>query len=55
MVRLAPTLLRVGPSALDHRVIEGDMVQPYTTDKGGAVQLPVWANINPMLIEMFGQ
>ncbi|HLE30861.1 MAG TPA: LCP family protein [Anaerolineales bacterium] len=54
-VRLAPTLLLVGPSGLDHRVIEGEMVQPYTTDGGGAVQLPVWAKINPVLMEMFGQ
>ncbi len=54
IIRLAPTLLRVGPSGLDHRVIEGDMVQPYTTDGGGAVQLPVWVKINPVLVEMFG-
>jgi LCP family protein required for cell wall assembly len=55
MVRLAPTLLRVGPSGLDRRVIQGNMVQPYTTDGGGAVQLPVWEHINPVLLEMFGQ
>ena len=55
LARLAPTVLRVGPSGLDRRVIEGDMVQPYTTEGGGAVQLPVWEKINPVLIEMFGQ
>jgi anionic cell wall polymer biosynthesis LytR-Cps2A-Psr (LCP) family protein len=52
---LAPTLLRVGPSDLDRRVIQGEMVQPYTTDGGGSVQLPVWEEINPVLLEMFGQ
>ena len=55
LIRLAPTLLRVGPDGLDQRVIEGEMVQPYTTDTGGSVQLPIWENINPVLLEMFGQ
>jgi hypothetical protein len=45
----------VGPANLDSRVIQGNMVQPYTTEGGGAVQLPVWDNINPVLLEMFGQ
>jgi len=54
-LRLAPTLLRVGPDDLDSRVIQGDMVQPFTTEAGGAVQLPVWEAINPVLLEMFGQ
>ncbi len=55
MLRLAPTLLLVGPANLDRRVIEGAMVQPYTTEAGGSVQLPVWEAINPVLQEMFGQ
>src|SRR6185436_20076364 len=55
ILRLAPTLLRVGPAGLDRRVIEGNMVQPNTTPNGGAVQLPVWENINPVLKEMFGE
>lgn len=54
MLRLAPTLLRVGPSGLDRRVIEGPMVQPHTTEGGASVQLPVWDAINPVLAEMFG-
>ena len=54
-LRLVPTLLRVGPEDLDSRVIQGDMVQPFTTEGGGAVQLPVWEAINPVLQEMFGQ
>ena len=52
---LAPTLLRVGPAGLDRRVIQGSMVQPYTTDAGASVQLPVWEQINPVLLEMFDQ
>jgi len=55
VLRLAPTLLRVGPAGLDRRVIEGNMVQPYTTDEGADVQLPVWEKINPVLREMFGE
>jgi LCP family protein required for cell wall assembly len=55
MLRLAPTLLRVGPAGLDRRVIEGDMVQAYQTEGGASVLLPVWENINPLLLEMFGQ
>ncbi len=54
-VRLAPTLLLVGPSNLDSRVIQDAMVEPYTTDGGAAVLLPVWGNINPVLQEMFGE
>ena len=55
MLRLAPTLLLVGPANLDRRVIEGAMVQSYTTEGGASVQLPVWEAINPVLQEMFGQ
>ena len=55
VIRLAPTLLSVGPGNIDRRVIEGDMVEPYTTDNGADVLLPVWAYINPVLRRMFGQ
>jgi polyisoprenyl-teichoic acid--peptidoglycan teichoic acid transferase len=55
MALLAPTLLRVGPAGLDRRVIQGGMLQPFTTDGGASVQLPVWEVINPVLMEMFGQ
>lgn len=54
-LRLAPTLFLVGPARLDNRVIQAEMVQPYTTEGGASVQLPVWENINPVLLEMFGQ
>jgi anionic cell wall polymer biosynthesis LytR-Cps2A-Psr (LCP) family protein len=55
LARLAPTLLRVGPSHIDSRVIEGNMVQGYITEGGADVLLPVWDNINPVLLSMFGQ
>jgi LCP family protein required for cell wall assembly len=55
VLRLAPTLLRVGPANIEHVVIEGDMVEPYTTAGGADVLLPVWARINPVLLRMFGQ
>ncbi|MBI3762019.1 MAG: LCP family protein [Chloroflexi bacterium] len=55
LLRLAPTILRVGPGGVDRRVIEGDMVRPFTTSGGAAVQAPVWENINPVLLDMFGE
>jgi len=55
VARLASTLLWVGPGRIDNRVIEGDMVQPFTTDGGADVLLPVWDQINPVLLNMFGQ
>jgi polyisoprenyl-teichoic acid--peptidoglycan teichoic acid transferase len=55
LVRLAPTLLLVGPANIDRAVIEDEMVEPYTTESGASVQLPVWEAINPVLLEMFGQ
>lgn len=50
-----PTWLQVGPDKIDRRVIEGDLVQPFTTSGGAAVQLPVWERINPVLFTMFGE
>jgi len=55
IIRLAPTLLWVGPGKIDRQVLEGDMVQSYTTDTGADVLLPVWDQINPLLKTMFGQ
>ena len=54
-LRLAPTLLRVGPSGIERRVIQDEMVQPYITSDGASVQLPVWEAINPALLELFGE
>jgi LCP family protein required for cell wall assembly len=53
-LRLVPALVRVGPDGIDRRVIQGDMVRPFTTAAGAAVQMPVWERINPVLLEMFG-
>ncbi|MFQ5625748.1 MAG: LCP family protein [Methyloligellaceae bacterium] len=54
-VRFAPTLVRVGPDAITRWVIEGEMVQPYKTPGGAAVQLPVWEQIDPVLRDYFGK
>lgn len=55
MARLAPTLLRLGPGGLDRRVIDQNMVTPYTTPAGASVVLPNWGRINPVLLEMFNE
>jgi LCP family protein required for cell wall assembly len=55
ILRLAPTVLWVGPDHIDRAVVEGDMVQPYITQGGADVLLPIWAKINPLLQRMFGQ
>jgi LCP family protein required for cell wall assembly len=53
--RLTLTLLRVGPSDIDGRIVDRTMAQGYITPGGAAVLLPQWDLINPMLLEMFGQ
>jgi len=55
VLRLAPTLLWVGPDHINRAVIEGSLVQPYVTAGGADVLLPVWSQINPLLLQMFGQ
>lgn len=55
VVRVIPTLILVGPQHIDRQVLEGNLVQPYTTSGGAAVQLPVWERINPLLFKMFGE
>lgn len=55
LLRLAPTLLWAGQAGLDQRVLEPPLVEPSTTAGGGSVLLPVWSEINPVLLEMFGQ
>jgi hypothetical protein len=55
IIRALPTLIAVGPDGIDRRVIEGAMVQPYTTTGGASVQLPVVERINPVLLEIFGE
>jgi polyisoprenyl-teichoic acid--peptidoglycan teichoic acid transferase len=55
VVTALPTLFLVGPDNIDRRVVEGSLVQPFTTSGGASVQLPVWETINPVLLEMFGE
>jgi hypothetical protein len=53
--RLGLALLRAGPSGIDSRIIEREMVVPIITDQGANVLIPDWTLINPVLREMFGQ
>ena len=54
MVQVGVTALRVGADGIDHRVIDRDMTQPWTTPTGGAVLLPRWDVIEPVVKELFG-
>lgn len=51
--RLALAMMRVGPNGIDSRVINRDMVFPFTTDMGANVLAPNWEIINPIVEEMF--
>jgi LCP family protein required for cell wall assembly len=53
--RLGFVILRSGPDGIDNRTITRNMVQPFLTDEGANVLLPDWGQINPVLMEMFGQ
>ena len=53
--RLAVAVVRAGPQGIDGRVISRDMVQGFTTNAGAQVLAPDWSQINPVLLEMFGQ
>jgi len=53
LLLLAPTLYRVGADGIEHRVIGPEMTDPWTTPTGGAVLLPRWEAINPLLQELF--
>lgn len=55
VVRVIPTVILVGPQHFEQQVLEGNLVQPYTTSGGASVQLPVWERINPILLKMFGE
>ena len=54
LLRLAPTIILVGPAGIHREVLQGEMVQPYTTAQGASVLLPLWEEIRPLLAEMFG-
>ncbi len=53
--RLGFALLRLGPDGIDSRIINREMVQPFTTNQSAQVLAPNWTLINPVLMEMFGQ
>jgi LCP family protein required for cell wall assembly len=53
IVLLAPTLLQVGPNDIERRVIDREMTRPWTTPTGGAVLLPRWEVIMPVVQELF--
>jgi len=53
MVQLVVTALRVGPEGIEHHVIDRDMTRPWTTPTGGAVLLPRWDVIDPLVKGMF--
>lgn len=54
MVQVAVTAVRVGADGIEHRVIDRDMTQPWTTPTGGAVLLPRWEMIEPVVKDLFG-
>lgn len=51
--RLGFALIRLGPGDVDNRVIDRDLVQPFTTSGGAQVLLPDWEKINLLVSEMF--
>jgi LCP family protein required for cell wall assembly len=53
--RLGLAILRAGPEGIDARVITREMAHGFTTQGGAQVLAPDWSQINPMLLEMFGQ
>lgn len=53
--RLGVALLRLGPDGIDNRTITREMVTPTTTSEGANVLVPNWNQINPILMEIFGQ
>jgi LCP family protein required for cell wall assembly len=53
--RLAFTLMRVGASGIDGRIIDRTMANGFTTGGGAQVLAPDWTRINPVLMELFGQ
>lgn len=55
LVSLGLTLFRAGPDGIEHRVIDREMTRSWRTSSGGAVLLPRWELIHPMVAEMFAQ
>ena len=53
MLFAGATLLRVGPDGIEHQTIDREMVSPWTTPTGGAVLLPNWDQILPVVQHLF--
>ena len=53
MLQLGSAALRVGPDGIDQVVIDSEMTRPWTTPTGGAVLLPRWDEIDPVVERMF--
>lgn len=53
--RFGVALLRSRSVGIDNRIIDREMVTPFTTYEGAQVLVPNWELINPVLMEMFGQ
>lgn len=53
LLLLAPTLYRVGPDGIERQVIDREMTESWTTPTGGAVLLPRWEVIHPLVQELF--
>ena len=49
------TFIRLGTDGIDTRIIDREMVVPFTTEGGANVLAPNWERINPVLLDMFGQ
>jgi LCP family protein required for cell wall assembly len=52
LLLLFTVLRRVGPDGIEHQVIDQEMTQSWTTPSGGAVLLPRWEFIHPMVEEL---
>jgi LCP family protein required for cell wall assembly len=55
LIQLAIAGLRVGPDGIEHYVIDRDMTRPWTTPTGGAVLLPRWEAIGPLVEDVLGR
>lgn len=50
---MAPSLYRVGPEGIEHRVVDRELTRPWVSPDGGAVLLPDWELIGPVVDELF--
>jgi hypothetical protein len=53
VLQLSVAALQVGPEGIERHVIDSDMTRPWTTPTGGAVLLPRWELIDPVVESVF--